>query len=57
MVLLLLIVLLLIVMPALLYILGWSVTRYVRKDTAHLGLPIKHEHAGETPDGGTSARA
>jgi hypothetical protein len=56
-VLLLLVLLLLFIMPALLYALGWSVTRYVRKAPARTGVAVVRQEAGGTPDGEAAARA
>jgi hypothetical protein len=43
------VVLLLVIMPALLYLLGWGVTRYTRKAPSLLGFQVSQHTLSEAP--------
>jgi hypothetical protein len=45
-----LVVLLLAVMPALLYLMGWGVTRYTRQAPGRTGFPVPREKLSGKPD-------
>ncbi len=50
------ILLLLVVMPALLYLTGWAVTRVTAKQPARISLPVPPPNLRDTPDGPAPAR-
>ena len=50
------VVLLLVIMPALLYLLGWGVTRYIRKPPARLSFPASRGTLRVKPVGKAPAR-
>jgi hypothetical protein len=45
------VVLLLVVMPGLLYLMGWAVTRYTKKAPSWIGFPTRPREPGDKPDG------
>ncbi len=49
-------VLLLVVMPVLLYLIGWGVTRYTRKAPGWIGLPVVTKPPSGKPTGKPPAR-
>jgi hypothetical protein len=44
-----LVVLLLVIMPGMLYLVGWGVTRYTRKAPARIGFPVPRDELRDRP--------
>ncbi len=44
-------VLFLVIMPVLLYLMGWAVTRYTRKAPSWIGFPARPKVLPDKPDG------